>query len=60
VSFVNSQIKLPNSGIHNSGGLRTCDKCVKERVPEGGVEMGPGRWHCASCWTIRQTRRKNK
>lgn len=30
--------------------LRECSKCKEERVPEGGVAMGGGKWYCASCY----------
>ncbi len=37
---------------------KLCSKCETMKPPEGGVEMGPGRWRCASCWTVRATRTK--
>lgn len=30
--------------------LRLCFKCKQEKVPEGGVDVGPGKWKCAECW----------
>jgi transposase-like protein len=30
--------------------LRLCSKCEQKRVPEGGIDMGRGRWYCAGCY----------
>ena len=30
--------------------MRLCFKCNRERVPEGGVDVGPGKWKCVDCW----------
>lgn len=30
--------------------LLHCACCDRTRVPEGGVQLGPRRWYCASCW----------
>jgi hypothetical protein len=32
--------------------IRVCVKCNRERLPEGGVEIKPGRWYCHACWHI--------
>ena len=37
---------------------RKCDKCEKEKAPEGGIQMGPTKWHCAECWTRKAVVRK--
>lgn len=29
-----------------------CYRCNKDKPPEGGVEMRPGKWVCAKCWTL--------
>lgn len=39
-----------NGSARNSHPLRLCDKCETKRIPEGGVQLGPGRWYCAACW----------
>lgn len=57
MSFVRSQLSLPRNTpkqpVHQ---FKYCTKCYSNRPPEGGVEMGPGKWLCANCWTIRATR----
>lgn len=59
MSFVRKQIALAGNPhkqpVHQ---FRLCTKCGQTRAPEGGIEMGPGKWHCAECWTIRATRTK--
>lgn len=30
--------------------FRLCARCHHDRLVEGGVEIAPGRWLCASCW----------
>lgn len=30
--------------------LLHCTCCDRDRVPEGGVQLGPQRWFCAACW----------
>ena len=39
-----------NGSSRNSQPLRLCDKCETKKPPEGGIQMGHGRWYCASCW----------
>lgn len=59
MSFVRSRLDLP-------GGLtpqpahrfKACAKCNDMRPPEGGIELKPGRWVCASCWTKKTFRIK--
>lgn len=59
MSFVKQQIHLPGGlkqPVHRPKG---CTKCGEMRIPEGGIEMGPGRWICAACWAKRaMVRRK--
>jgi late competence protein required for DNA uptake (superfamily II DNA/RNA helicase) len=43
----------------NSHPLRLCDKCETKQPPEGGIQMGVGRWYCASCW-LRRNRKEEK
>lgn len=38
--------------------MKYCNECKKERLPEGGVDLGRGRWMCASCWAHKAARRK--
>jgi hypothetical protein len=40
--------------------LKFCDKCETKRPPEGGIQMGVGRWYCASCWLKRNHKEKKK
>lgn len=40
-----------NQAVHK---FKLCNKCEKERAPEGGVEMG-SKWMCATCWIRRST-----
>ena len=40
--------------------LRTCGKCEEKRVPEGGVEVGQGKWQCAACFRKFFTNKKGK
>lgn len=30
--------------------LLHCNCCDRTRAPEGGVQLAPRRWYCASCW----------
>lgn len=52
-NFVNNHIRL-NGNCHGHK-LQLCNKCAREKPPEGGVEMSATRWICASCWTNRIT-----
>jgi hypothetical protein len=59
VSFVRHHIKLPNNVPKQPAHkFKQCSHCNESRPPEGGVELSPGRWECANCWTIRMTRTK--
>jgi hypothetical protein len=42
-----------NESSQRAQTLRHCDKCETKKPPEGGIEMRPGRWLCASCWLRR-------
>lgn len=44
----------------NNRPLKTCAKCNEQRVPEGGIDMGPTRWVCARCWIYRANSTKGK
>lgn len=57
MSFVNARIGLSGSHPVNTRPLRMCDKCQRERLPEGGIQMNPTRWICAECWTKRAVKR---
>ncbi len=52
MTFVNFQLKLPKTDT-SSAAYRHCSKCDKPQPPKGGIEMSPGKWICASCWTRR-------
>ena len=60
MSFVKKNINLPGGNMQGAHPLKTSSKCQQERVPEGGIEMGPGRWMCAICWTLRVVKRPLK
>lgn len=47
-----------NGSSRNSHPLRLCDKCETKKPPEGGIQMRPGRWLCASCWLKRNHKEK--
>ena len=62
MSFVQRHIYIsdnhpPKQPVHQ---FKHCSKCDEERAPEGGVDMGNGKWLCANCWTIRATRSKKR
>lgn len=56
MSFVKRQISLPNSGKITPGVFKMCSRCKRDRAPEGGIEMSPGRWFCVDCWVRRAQR----
>ena len=60
MSFVKQNINLNGNRKQPVHPARMCSKCNEMRMPEGGIEMGPGRWMCAHCWTVRTTRRPSK
>ena len=53
MSFVKQNINLNGNRKQPVHPQRMCSKCNEMRVPEGGIEMRPGRWICAACWTNR-------
>ena len=43
--------------------MRECCKCKRDRIPEGGIETGPGKWKCVYCWrasTFKTKKEKTK
>lgn len=58
MSFVNNRMRLHNTPtaqpVHK---FRLCAKCEELRPPEGGIEMNPSKWVCATCWTRRAIKR---
>lgn len=61
MSFVKQRIELPNSAntAVTAHKFKLCAKCEEKKPPEGGIDMGRGRWLCAACWTRQATRRKS-
>jgi hypothetical protein len=59
MSFVNQQIQL-NGATRPVHQLKLCAKCEEKKPPEGGIHMSQTRWMCASCWTVKATRRGSK
>ena len=57
-NFVNNHVRL--GGNCHAHKLQMCGKCLRDKPPEGGVEMSATRWICASCWTDRETGRHLK
>lgn len=60
MSFVKNQLNIGAKNKQPSHVYKQCSKCDEERVPEGGIEMGPGRWICAVCWARRTSRKQGK
>jgi formylmethanofuran dehydrogenase subunit E len=60
VSFVTQNINLKGNVKQPVHQPRMCNRCNEMRVPEGGIEMRPGRWICAACWTNKVIRRPSK
>ena len=58
MSFVKQSLRLNGTANRPVHQLKTCSKCEQERVPEGGIETGPGRWVCAICWTRKASARR--
>jgi hypothetical protein len=60
MSFVTKQLLLnhgnPPQPVHR---FKLCAKCEQSKPPEGGIDMNPTRWICATCWTRQATRRKS-
>jgi hypothetical protein len=59
MSFLKNGINLPQTPVR-ANKMQICSKCLKEKPPEGGVEMSATKWVCASCWTNRAIRRTYK
>lgn len=59
MSFVKNPIAMRETP-RNARPFKLCDWCETRRAPEGGMDMGNGRWMCAVCWTHRVTRPKGK
>jgi hypothetical protein len=49
-----------NGSPKHSHQLKFCDKCETKQPPEGGIQMRPGRWLCASCWLARNRKEQKK
>jgi hypothetical protein len=47
-----------NGTPRNSHQLKFCDNCESKQPTEGGIQMRPGRWLCASCWLKRNHKDK--
>jgi formylmethanofuran dehydrogenase subunit E len=60
MSFIKHHINLGREQKAPSHAYKPCSKCGETKVPEGGIEMGPGRWICAVCWARRTSRRQGK
>lgn len=30
--------------------FKLCQTCEQQRAPEGGIQLSPKRWVCATCW----------
>lgn len=52
MSFATQPINL-SGRIPPAHKFKHCDGCDKDRAPEGGIELSPGKWRCYSCWTRR-------
>lgn len=37
--------------------FKECNQCNEMKPPEGGIQLGHTKWHCASCWACRASRR---
>jgi len=60
MSFIKHQITLNGNQKYRTHPPKFCNKCNEQRLPEGGIEMGPGRWVCATCWAKRAMKRQPK
>lgn len=52
MSFANNPLQL-NGRLQPVHKMRHCSGCNKDRTPEGGIDLGPNKWRCYSCWTRR-------
>jgi hypothetical protein len=51
-SYRRAPLNLPGGTVPQPAHkFKDCAKCSTSRPPEGGIEMKPGRWVCASCWS---------
>lgn len=57
MSFVKHQITLGAQHKQPLHTYKTCSKCEQQRIPEGGIELSPGKWICAACWAKRASRK---
>ena len=58
MTFVNHRVRLHNTPTAQPAHkFLRCDKCEAMRPPEGGVDLNPNKWFCASCWARRATKR---
>lgn len=58
MSFVKQGINLKGNVSQPVHRFKLCDQCETKKPPEGGMDMGRGRWICAACWTKRAAARK--
>lgn len=58
---IRASLTLPNSAPPQPAHtFKLCNKCDEMRPPEGGIELRPGKWHCAKCWATRAATPKKK
>ena len=56
--FVRRQLSIGSTQpIHK---YKECAQCNELKAPEGGIQMSHTKWHCATCWTNRATRRNSQ
>ena len=60
MSFVNEPLLLNDDAPRPSHKFKLCDKCLKSKPPEGGIEMSKTKWICAVCWTRKAILRRDK
>jgi hypothetical protein len=54
-----AEIYLPGTP-RNASPLKQCNgPCQSPKPPEGGVQMKPQKWICASCWQQRMNARRH-
>lgn len=39
---------------------KICSQHGRESPPEGGIDLGPGKWLCGQCWKDKLANRKPK
>jgi hypothetical protein len=37
---------------------KQCSECKADKPPEGGIDLGRGRWVCVKCWQNKVRRQK--